>query len=110
MHAVLTFIRSYRHNIADLIDFRATCLSGVSVTIRERAHAAAGAPALHRRLPAPLRARDAVAAGMNVWNHRQQSVAFFVNEHKLDIENVLHTIMLGIGGMTRTRRGVTEVR
>ena len=34
MHAVLTFIRSYRHNIADLIDFRATCLSGVSVTIR----------------------------------------------------------------------------
>lgn len=35
---------------------------------------------------------------LNVWNHSvQQSLSAFTSERQFDVENVLHTVMHGIG-------------
>jgi hypothetical protein len=76
MHAVLTFIRSYRHNIADLIDFRATCLSGVSVTIRSALTLQQVLQLYIAAFQHPSVRETPWRRVLNVWNHSvQQSVA-----------------------------------
>ena len=98
MYSVLNCIRSYRHNIADLIDFRATCLSGVSLTIRTALTLQQVLQLYIAAFQHPSVRETLWRRVLNVWNHSvQQALQEFTARHAFDVENVLHTVMHGLG-------------
>lgn len=101
MYAVLQAIRSYRHNVADLIDFRSGCLTGVSVTLRSALTLQQVLQLYIAAFQHPSVRETLWRRVLNVWNHSvQQALSVFTAEHDFDVENVLHTVMhgLGVGG------------
>lgn len=98
MYSVLNCIRSYRHNIADLIDFRATCLTGVSLTIRSALTLQQVLQLYIAAFQHPSVRETLWRRVLNVWNHSvQQALQEFTARHAFDVENVLHTVMHGLG-------------
>ena len=99
MHAVLAGIRSYRHNVADLIDFRVSCLAGVSVTLRSALTLQQVLQLYIAAFQHPSVRETLWRRVLNVWNHSvQQALLEFTAEREFDVVNVLHTVMHGISG------------
>ena len=107
LHAISSLIRSYQHNVSDLIDFRAGCLGGISHSLRSTL-------SLAQVLQLYICAFQHVSVReilwrrvVNVWNYSIQSaLASFTASHEFDLPAILHTIMSSIAGVdARAGRG-----
>tara|TARA_B110001450_G_scaffold252554_1_gene274523 strand:- start:3788 stop:5260 length:1473 start_codon:yes stop_codon:yes gene_type:complete len=100
VHAVISHIRTYRHNIADLIDFRAECLNGISHSIRSNLTLSQIVQLYICAFQHPSVREQLWRRVVNVWNHSIQSaIVAFAAAHEFDLSTVLSTLMANIASV-----------